>query len=512
MATTPLEHRPGPRATGGAYDTVIVGAGAGGMSAAIHLAARGQRVLIVEKNSRVGGRLGVIEEEGFRIDIGPTIMLMIDVFRDLWRVAGRDFDEDVPCVKLDPNYRIHWPDGSTLDTTSQMHVMCEQLEAMEPGAASRFLEFMAKAGRDYRLARRKFVERAFASPAEFFTPDNIATLLSMKPFRSLYGELSRLFKDERLRQAFSYQTMYMGISPFDAPSIYGLLPYTEMGEGIWFPMGGYYSVAEGMQELAEGLGVEFWMDWPVSRIVTRSGVARGVQGPGGEVVEARNVVANADLPYVAQELLPKGMGPTPNRVDLGLMRATSSAYMMYLGVRGKYEHLLHHNIYFGSRFRETFQQIFHDHELPDDPSIYVHAPTRTDPSLAPEGHDQIFVLVPVSHQNDRIRWGGAQEAAFRERVLDMLEERAGLEGLRERIVFERTKNPDQWASEFNLYKGSTFGLSYTIDQVGWFRPGVKHPSLEGMYFTGSSTQPGTGVPLVVISGRLTSERILNDGR
>ena len=142
----------------------------------------------------------------------------------------------------------------------------------------------------------------------------------------------------------------------------------------------------------------------------------------------------------------------------------------------------------------------------------MHAPTRTDPSLAPEGHDQIFVLVPVSHQNDRIRWGGAQEAAFRERVLDMLEERAGLEGLRERIVFERTKNPDQWASEFNLYKGSTFGLSYTIDQVGWFRPGVKHPSLEGMYFTGSSTQPGTGVPLVVISGRLTSERILNDGR
>ncbi|MEO1272708.1 MAG: phytoene desaturase family protein, partial [Myxococcota bacterium] len=476
------------------------------------LAVQDHRVLVVEKNGRVGGRLGVIEEEGFRIDIGPTIMLMIDVFRDLWRVAGRDFDAEVPCVKLDPNYRITWPDGSTLDTTSQMHQMCEQLEAMEAGSASRFLEFMSKAGRDYRLARAKFVERRFDRASTFFTPENIATLLSMKPFRSLYGELSRLFKDERLRQAFSYQTMYMGISPFDAPSIYGLLPYTEMGEGIWFPMGGYYTVAEAMQELAEDLGVTFLFNWPVSRILADGGVVRGVRGPGGEVVLARNVVANADLPYVAQDLLPGGMGPMPNRVDLGLMRATSSAYMMYLGVEGHYDHLLHHNIYFGNRFQETFEQIFTTYQLPDDPSIYIHAPTRTDPSLAPEGHDLIFVLVPVSHQHPNLTWGGAQEEAFRERVLTLLESRAGLEGIRDRIVFERTKNPDEWASEFNLYKGSTFGLSYNIEQVGWFRPGVKHPSLEGMYFAGSSTQPGTGVPLVVISGRLTSERMMADGR
>lgn len=477
----------------------------GGLAAAIRLAATGFEVEVFERNSQPGGRMGRLEAQGFTFDTGPSLLLMTDTYRELFRFASRNLDDYVNLMPLDGDYRVTFGDGDSLTIRRTLPELIRELERIEPGVTPRFYRFLEDACLKYRLGRSEFVERDFESARDFFSPRNLRLLLKTQALGNYYRSVSKFFRTEKLRQAFSLQTMYLGLSPFSAPAVYALLPYTELAEdGLYFPEGGMYALIQAMQKLATELGVKFHLDSPVEEIIASKGAARGVRVDGAEI-GADAVLVNADLPYAYRSLLPESAGRDFRlRRKREKLQYTASAFMLYLGVNRKLENMRHHNFYLSSRYRENFEEIFSERVLPTDPSFYAVVPSRTEPRMAPEGMESLFVLVPVPHLGPNADWkrdGGA----FKEKVYGLLQRRCGLE--RESVVFEEVRTPEDWREEYNLEEGAAFGIGHGIMQVGYFRPPMASKSVEGLYFVGASTRPGTGVPLVTIGARLVAERI-----
>ena len=489
----------------------IVGAGIGGLAAAIRLSLKGFDVEIFEKNAQPGGRVGRLREGGFTFDTGPTLLLMTDVYRDLFAAAGRDLDEEIELIHLDPNYRVHFWDGDSIRISSSLPALIPELERIEPGATPRFYRFMQDACYKYRLGRSEFVERDFEKARDFLGPRNLRLLLKTRAVNNYYRSVSKYFKTEKLRQTFSFQTMYLGLSPFEAPAVYALLPYTELAEdGLWFPRGGMYELVEAMTRLARDLGVKVNLDSPVDEIVVAKDRARGVR-VNGEETEADAVLANADLPYAYRSLLPRTAAYGDFRWRLRKQEKllyTASAFMLYLGLNRKLDHLSHHNVYLSSRYKENFEQIFDERRLPDDPSFYTNVPSRTDENTAPAGMEALYVLVPTPHLGE-VSWEH-EGSAFKERVYDLLEKKAGIEDIRRHVVYEKVKTPLDWLADYNLENGAAFGVGHGIFQVGYFRPPMASKTVRNVYFVGASTRPGTGVPLVTIGAKLVAERIMRD--
>ncbi|BDI30111.1 dehydrosqualene desaturase [Capsulimonas corticalis] len=488
---------------------VIVGAGIGGLATAMRLQARGGfSVTVLEKNAAAGGRCNIWESEGYRFDTGPSLLLMTDIYRELFAFCGADFDALVPLIKMEPNYGVHFGDGSFMTMSSDLPTMIAELERIEPGSAAGYYRFLEDASRKYRLGRSEFVEKDFRTAGDFFTAHNLGLLKKLNALDKLYTHVSQFFKDDRLRQAFSMQSMYLGISPFDAPAVYTLLPYTELAEdGLYYPKGGLYTLPRAMVQVCGDLGVEIRTEQTVQEIVVRDGKAVGVR-VGGEVIPADIVISNADLPYTYTDLLEA----RPKRYEEASWRKqafTSSAFVMYLGTDRRYPALHHHNFYLSSDYKRNFEEIFDAKVAPRDPSFYINAPGRTDPSVAPEGGDNLFVLVPIPHLTKQQQWTDDQIAQFREKVFDRLEAR-GLTDLRKHVVVERMVTPHDWERLYRLKFGAAFGLSHGIFQVGYFRPANKAPHVGNLYFVGASTAPGTGVPLVCLGAKLVSERIAAD--
>lgn len=476
----------------------------GGLAAAIRLAALGFEVEVFEKNGQTGGRMGRLEADGFTFDTGPSLLLMTDTYRELFRSAGRELDDYVRLIPLDGQYRVTFGDGDTLTIRRTLPELIREIERIEPGVTPNFYRFLEDACHKYRLGRSEFVERDFDKAKDFFGLRNLRLLLKTKAVNNYYRQVSKFFRSDKLRQAFSLQTMYLGLSPFEAPAVYSLLPYTELAEdGLWFPEGGMYALVGAMEKLARELGVTFHLNSPVERIVVTKGRARGVRVNGQEI-EADAVLANADLPYAYRELLGAAADSDFKLRKRDNLQYTASAFMLYLGIEGKLESMLHHNFYLSSRYRENFEAIFRDGKLPEDPSFYAVVPSKTEPRMAPEGMDSLFVLVPVPHLGPNVDWERDGEA-FREKVYGLLERRCGVP--RERVVYEKVRTPLDWRDEYNLEEGAAFGIGHGILQVGYFRPPMVSRAVERMYFVGASTRPGTGVPLVTIGARLVAERI-----
>ena len=490
----------------------IVGAGMGGLAAAIRLRLMGFDVEVFEKNDRPGGRVGRLREGGFTFDTGPTLLLMSDVYRDLFAAAGRDLDEEIELVKLDPNYRVRFGDGDSIKISSSLPELIPELERVEPGVTPRFYRFLEDACLKYRLGRKEFVERDFERATDFFGPRNLHLLLKTRAISNYYRSVSRYFRTEKLRQTFSFQTMYLGLSPFKAPAVYALLPYTELAEdGLHYPRGGMYELVEALVRLARDLGVKINLDSPVEEIVAVKDLARGVR-VGGEEIRADAVLANADLPYVYRKLLPTRAGRGDFRFQLRKRERllyTASSFMLYLGLDRRLDHMLHHNVYLSERYRENFEQIFDERRLPDDPSFYTNVPSRTDESAAPAGMEALYVLVPTPHLSDNVNWE-REGPAFKERVYELLERKANIPNIRQHVVYEKVKTPLDWLLDYNLEEGAAFGIGHGIFQVGYFRPPLASKTLPNVYFVGASTRPGTGVPLVTIGAKLAAERIGRD--
>jgi phytoene desaturase len=476
----------------------------GSLAAAIRLGAMGFDVEVFEKNAQLGGRVGRLEEDGFTFDTGPSLLLMTDTYRELFDFAGRDLDDYVGLIPLDGQYRVNFGDGDALTIRRTLPELIKELERIEPGVTPRFYRFLEDACGKYRLGRTEFVERDFEGARDFFGLRNLRLLLRTRALNNYYRSVSRFFRTEKLRQAFSLQTMYLGLSPFRAPAVYSLLPYTELAEdGLWFPEGGMYALIEAMERLATELGVRLHLNCPVERVVVTKGLARGVR-VGGDEIEADAVLVGADLPYAYRELLAGSADEDFRLRGREKLDYTASAFMLYLGIDRKLEGMLHHNFYLSKRYRENFEAIFRDRRLPEDPSFYAVVPSRTQPSMAPAGMESLFVLVPVPHLGGEVDWE-REGAAFKERVYGLLLERCGIE--RDRVVFEKERTPLDWRGDYNLEEGAAFGIGHGILQVGYFRPPMVSRSVSKLYFVGASTRPGTGVPLVTIGARLVADRI-----
>jgi phytoene desaturase len=489
---------------------LVIGAGIGGIATAARLAQRGYRVTIVEKNGQAGGRCDHLVKDGHYFDTGPTLFLMPEIFAQAFADLDERIEDHLNLRRIDPSYHIHFSDGSTVTLTSDLNAMQAQLEAIEPGSFGHFLRYLNEGHLHYDLVLSRIIGRNFRHLLEYFNPQNLLLIFRLKALLKHSANVGNYFNDHRLRTAFTFQDMYMGLSPYEAPATYSLLQYAELAGGVWFPQGGMVRLVEALTNIAEKNGVRFMYNAPVEQINTNG--RRAIGGPrvtgvtlaGGQQIEADIVVANADLTYVYRHLLPD---ESPAK-RLERKKYTCSTVTFCWGVDRQYPQFGPHNLFIASDFQQSLNHIFQDLTLPDEPSFYVHAPTRVDPSLAPNGQDTLTVVVPVGHIDDATPqdWDAIKKQA-RRLVLQRLAE-IGADDLDEHIKFEVSFTPRDWQSRYNLTKGASHGLSHTFLQVGYLRPKNRHARYGNLYFVGTSTHPGTGLPSVLISARLTTERIL----
>lgn len=486
---------------------IVIGAGIGGIATAARLAKNGYDVTVLEKNELPGGRCNQIVHKGHRFDIGPTLFLMPEVWEETFAALGEKMSDHLVLRRIDPTYKVHFDDGLKLELTSDIGVMQAQLEKIEKTAFTGFLNYIAEGNKHYKLSLEKFVGRNFYNIFEYLSPANLPLIIKLRALAKHYMNAGRFFKDERLKAAFTFQNMYLGLSPYDAPATYSLLQYTELAEGVWYPIGGMYAAIQALVKIAEKLGVKFVYSTSVKRILTNKNKVLGVLLENGKPLIADIFVGNADLPYIYKELLTDKT--EAKKLDKKLY--TCSTIMFYWGVDKKYSQIAHHNVFLGGDYKASFDQIFNEHTLPDVPSFYIHAPARTDEAAAPEGQDTIYALMPVGHldTHDKQDWDVLVDRA-RETVFYRLAKELGVTDLKEHIKFEIVYEPEVWKERFNLVKGAAFGLSHNFWQVGYLRPHNRHKKYKNLYFAGASTHPGTGLPIVLLSARLTTERILKE--
>jgi phytoene desaturase len=486
---------------------LVIGAGLGGIAASARLARAGFQVRVLEKNGTPGGRCSQLVRDGHRFDTGATLFLMPEVFAETYAALGERMEDHLELRRIDPTYRIRFGDDTQLALTSDLGALEAQMEAIEPGSFEALLRYLVEGSQSYHLCLERFVGRNFSHFLDYFSLQNLPLLFKLKALVKHYDNIGHYFADPHLKAAFTFQNMYLGLSPFDAPATYSLVQYTELAEGVWFPLGGIYRVIESLTQLAQAQGVRFQYNTPVKQIEVDGNRATGVVLCDGSRLTADVIVANADLPYVYSQLLPEEA--EASRLDR--LHYTCSAIMFYWGVDTIYPQLGTHNVFLAGDYRASFDRIFRDHLLPEEPSFYVHAPARTDPSAAPAGADTLLVLVPAGHLDARTAqdWEALQASA-RAAVVRRLGVSVGINDLEQHLKFEVSYTPRDWLSLYNLAKGAAFGLSHNFLQVGYLRPHNRHRRYGNLYFVGSSTHPGTGLPMVLLSARLTTERILEE--
>lgn len=489
--------------TGPTARVVIVGAGLGGLACALHLAGAGRQVTVLEREREPGGRAGRLAVQGFTFDTGPTVLTMPELVAETLAAVDERLEDWLRLTRLDPAYRAWFPDGSALDVIADPGRMAAHLEQVcGSREAAGYCRFVAYARRMWQLQRADFIDRNLDRPADLLT-GNLLRLLAAGGFGRWQRRIDRFFRDPRTRRIFSFQAMYAGLAPHQALACYTVIPYLDAVAGVYFPAGGIHTLPQALAGAAEKHGVAIRYGTAAARVECRAGRAVAVHTDAGERLPADVVVLNPDLP-AAHRLLP---GSAPGR----RIRYSPSCVVVHLGAGQVYRRLAHHNLHFGRAWRDTFDQVIRRGQLMSDPSLLVSNPSRTDPQLAPAGQHAYYLLAPVPNLDvRRLPWDGGLADRYAAELLRVLEAR-GYRGLRSAATVCRVVTPADWQRAGHA-AGTPFSAAHTLRQTGPFRPGNLHPSLPNVVFVGSGTQPGVGVPMVLISGKLAAARVTGGRR
>jgi phytoene desaturase len=502
LATTPAPGRGRARAR-----VVVIGAGFGGLAAAIRLQAAGFRVTLVEALPRPGGRASQLKADGFTFDMGPSLLTAPHLLQDLWRCAGRRLEDDLTLVPLHPFYRIIFADGRHFDYWGRAAEDEEEIARFEPRDVAGYRAFLEATRRIYERAFAELAGEPFLQLRDFLAV--VPELVRLGAQRSVYAFVSRYFRHPQLRMVFSFHPLFIGGNPFRASAIYSIVPYLERLGGVHFVMGGMYALVEAMARLFTDLGGELRCGQAVERLLLKEGRVCGALLADGTRLEAEAVVANSDVATTYLHLLPPEQRPRRQVRQLLDARYSMSCFLIYLGLKRQYPQLRHHTIYMPRDYRGLIQALFDGRGLPDDLALYLHTPTRTDPSMAPPGGESLYVLAPVPHLGHGIDWQ-QETPRFRERVLDFLEGVGGLPGLRASIVSEHLFTPLDFAHRLGSHLGAAFSLEPTLFQSAYFRPHNRAESIGGLYFVGAGTHPGAGIPGVLLSAAIAARLLAED--
>ncbi len=496
-----LRHRPRDQ-----RKVVIVGAGPGGLASAMLLARSGLDVTVLERHDRVGGRTSTIEEDGFRFDLGPTFFLYPQVLRSIFSMCGRSLDKEVELIRLDPNYTLRFEGGGELAATTNFDRLASEVAKIAPRDAEQIGRYLGD-NRSKLEAFRPILESPFESWRDLLKVPLAKVLPLLRPFSSVDDDLGRYFEDPRIRLAFSFQSKYLGMSPFNCPSLFTILAFLELEHGVFHPRGGCGSVSEAMARVAGEMGAKIRLGEPVEEIFFRGRRAIGVR-----TSEARYgsdaLILNADFADTMQRLVPDRLRRRWTDRKLAKKKYSCSTFMMYLGLDGAEPALDHHTIFLAEDYETNLDDIENAHRLSANPSFYVHNPCVTDPTMAPAGMTSLYVLVPVTHKHPNVDWE-CERPRFRELALRQLE-KVGVENVEERIRYEKVLTPAGWERDHHIYRGATFNLSHSLDQMLFLRPRNRFEDLESVYLVGGGTHPGSGLPVIYESAKITSSLLAGD--
>jgi phytoene desaturase len=517
----------------GAQDVVVIGGGIGGLATSALLAREGHRVTLLEKRDQVGGRAGSWEQDGFRFDTGPSWYLMPEVIDHFFKLMGTSAAEQLDLVKLDPGYRVVFEDGlDTVDVPADREAVTKLFESLEAGAGERLSDYLDSAEDAYEIAKKRFLYSTYQSFLPFLRPDVLKRLprigsLLLQPLQSF---VEKRFTDPRIRQILGYPAVFLGSSPFDAPSMYHLMSHLDLDDGVLYPMGGFTTLIEAMRRVAVAAGVEIRTGADAVAIDTvprgtgRSPLDRQAASVRSVTyrtlgtttsIDADIVVSAADLHHTETTLLPADLQTYPEKYWEKRVPGPS-ALLLYLGVRGGLPQLEHHTLLFTTDWRDNFGRIFgRETSVPSPASLYVCRPSATDDSVAPEGHENVFVLVPIPAdvtigRGGLARGGDARVEELADAVIGQISTWAGIPDLAERIVVRRSYGPQDFADDLNAWRGTSLGPAHILKQSAFFRGSNRSAKVENLFYAGSSTVPGIGIPMCLISAELIIKRLRGD--
>jgi phytoene desaturase len=490
----------------------VIGAGVAGLASAIRLQNQGYDVTLYEKEALPGGKMNQIKKDGFTFDVGPSIVMMPEIYNEVFEVAGRDPKDYIPMTRLDPMYSAYFED-ERIDVSNDLVKLIDHLEGISDEDAVGFLAYLKDIYERFIIAKKYFIQRPFRNASDFYNPFMIRQAMKLKTFDSANHSIGKFVKDKRLQQILSFQTLYIGISPSNGPSLYTIIPMIEYLYGIWFIKGGMHTMASSMERLFLELGGTVNYNTPVDEIVIENKRATGIK-VNGEKILSDYVMCNADFPYAMKNLVKdkKAKGKyTDKKIDE--MKYSCSCFVMYLGMNKKYDDVENvHSFIFSQELDQNLEDIF-EGKLLEKASFYVYIASKMDEDLAPENKDGIYVLLPVSDlATANYEWTEDTKAYYRDQVLSKLKTIEGFETVEEDIISESYMTPVDFEQKYNAYNGATFGLRPTLTQSNHFRPQAKAKHTENLYFTGSSTHPGAGVPIVLTSAKIATDELIKDDK
>jgi 1-hydroxy-2-isopentenylcarotenoid 3,4-desaturase len=490
-------------------NAVVIGAGIGGMATAALLAKQGLSVTVVERNDQVGGRARIWRDKGYTFDMGPSWYLMPEVFERFFAKFGKTPSDYYALKRLDPSYRVYFGEGGAHDMPSDRAGALALFDRLEPGGGAKLERYLAEAAYKYDVAVGEFLYREYRSVFDFLNRRMMTEGLKLNVLGKLDAAVRKRFGDRRARQILEYAMVFLGTSPNDAPAMYALMSHVDLAQGVFYPMGGLSAVATGLKSLAEEVGVRFLTSTEAVRIATGRGRARSVEARGadGEAISlpCDAVVANADYAHVETELLEAADCSYPRRYWEKRVVAPSM-FLLYLGVKKRLESLAHHNLYFQADWDAHFDSIFERPAWPEEPCFYVSCISKTDPDMAPEGCENVFVLVPVAAG---LADDDATREAYARKTIAHVERMTG-EEIAPHVETMRIYSHRDFAGDYHAWKGTALGLSHTLMQTAVFRPAMRSRKVENLYFAGQYTHPGIGVPMVMISADVTAGNVSGD--